>query len=65
MAEFSEFKIKRFDRYSDQGIEIEVIEIEDESLLEHVQNYFNPEDVFEQNDLEEWAKSNEYIKEQK
>lgn len=38
-------------------------EVADEDLIDHVQNNFKPEDIFDSKELEKWAEENGYTKE--
>ena len=40
------------------------IEIDDDEVLGEVAKKFSPEDVFTKYDLEDWAESNGYVKEE-
>ena len=63
MAEFSEFSIKLLSD-SGQDICIDTIEIENETLFAYCQESYDPEVVFGEDLLSEWAKSNGFVKEE-
>jgi hypothetical protein len=59
--ELSEFEIKECS-FTGASIEVDGIEIEDEKVREYVEENFDPDDIFGDEELQEWAKNNGFIK---
>lgn len=45
------------------GMEINSVEVEDDSVVKYVVANFNPGDVFPKNELQEWALDNGFVEE--
>ena len=59
---FREFEITETS-YDSNSVNIDEIAIDDNIIKEHVTGAFDPEDIFEEKELQEWAENNGYIKE--
>ena len=44
--------------------DINQVDIDEDAIVEYVKSNFNPEDVFPESELESWAESNGFIREE-
>lgn len=63
MTTFREFEITETS-YDSNSVNIDEIAIDDNIIKEHVTGTFDPDDIFEEIELQAWAENNGYIKEE-
>ncbi len=43
---------------------LNLVEVDDTAVLSHVKNEYSPEQVFDESELEHWAESNGFVREE-